>query len=175
MTLPRLGLFLAALIAAAIVADYAVLLSGATAGDLHDLATDAYLRRVIGFTFLQATLSALIALGAAIPATRALARQSDFPGRNLILQFCALPMVMPFILLALLFRVIENFKMFDLVDQLTSGGPGSVTELASIHLKREAFEKWRTGYASALAIILFVSIYGLSLVAVRFLDKVKQR
>jgi multiple sugar transport system permease protein len=35
-----------------------------------------------------------------------------------------------------------------------------VTELASIKLKREAFEKWRTGYASALAIIMFVSIYG---------------
>jgi len=86
-----------------------------------------------------------------------------------------LPMVMPFIILALLFRSIENFKMFDLVDQLTNGGPGSVTELASIHLKREAFEKWRTGYSSALAIILFVAIYGMSLVTVRFLDKVKQR
>ena len=86
-----------------------------------------------------------------------------------------LPMVMPFIVLALLFRTIENFKMFDLVDQLTSGGPGSVTELASITLKREAFEKWRTGYASALAIILFVAVYGLSLVAVKFLEKVKQR
>ena len=86
-----------------------------------------------------------------------------------------LPMVMPFILLALLFRTIENFKMFDLVDQLTNGGPGSVTELASIHLKREAFEKWRTGYSSAFAIILFVAIYGMSLVTVRFLDKVKQR
>lgn len=86
-----------------------------------------------------------------------------------------LPMVMPFIVLALLFRTIENFKMFDLVDQLTSGGPGSVTELASIKLKREAFEKWRTGYASALGIILFVSVYGLSMVAVKFLEKVKQR
>jgi multiple sugar transport system permease protein len=50
-----------------------------------------------------------------------------------------------------------------------------VTELASIKLKREAFEKWRTGYSSALAIILFVAIYGLSLVTVRFLDRVKQR
>jgi multiple sugar transport system permease protein len=85
------------------------------------------------------------------------------------------PMLMPFILLALLFRSIENFKMFDLVDNLTNGGPGSVTELASIHLKREAFEKWRTGYSSALAIILFVAIYGMSLVTVRFLDRVKQR
>jgi multiple sugar transport system permease protein len=86
-----------------------------------------------------------------------------------------LPMVMPFIILALLFRAIENFKMFDLVDQLTNGGPGSVTELASINLKREAFEKWRTGYASAFAIILFVAIYGMSLVTVRYLDMVKQR
>jgi multiple sugar transport system permease protein len=86
-----------------------------------------------------------------------------------------LPMVMPFILLALLFRTIENFKMFDLVNNLTNGGPGSVTEVASISLEREAFEKWRTGYASAFAIILFVSIYGLSLVAVRYLEKVKQR
>ena len=74
-----------------------------------------------------------------------------------------LPMVMPFMILAVLFRSIENFKMFDLVDKLTNGGPGSMTELASIKLKREAFEKWRTGYSSALAIILFVSIYGLSL------------
>jgi multiple sugar transport system permease protein len=85
------------------------------------------------------------------------------------------PMVMPFLILAVLFRAIENFKMFDLVNQLTSGGPGSVTELASIHLKREAFEMWRTGHSSAFAIVLFVSIYGLSLVAVRFLDRMKQR
>ena len=31
------------------------------------------------------------------------------------------------------------------------------TEVVSITLKREAFEKWRTGYSSALAIILFVT------------------
>jgi len=68
-----------------------------------------------------------------------------------------LPMVMPFLMLAILFRAIENFKMFDMVNLLTSGGPGSTTEVASITLKREAFEKWRTGYSSALAIILFVT------------------
>src|SRR6266487_6498764 len=62
-----------------------------------------------------------------------------------------LPMVMPFLMLAILFRAIENFKMFDMVNLLTSGGPGSTTEVVSITLKREAFEKWRTGYSSALA------------------------
>jgi multiple sugar transport system permease protein len=86
-----------------------------------------------------------------------------------------LPMAMPFIMLAVLFRGIENFKMFDLVNLLTNGGPGSTTELASITLKREAFEKWRTGYASALAIILFVTIFGLGNIYVRALNRVKQR
>ena len=45
--------------------------------------------------------------------------------------------------------------MLDLVVQLTGGGSGNTTALTSIDLKREAFEKWRMGYSSADAIILF--------------------
>ena len=86
-----------------------------------------------------------------------------------------LPMVLPFLMLAVLFRAIENFKMFDMVNLLTSGGPGSTTELASITLKREAFEKWRTGYSSAFAIILFCTIFGLANIYVPALNRVKQR
>jgi multiple sugar transport system permease protein len=86
-----------------------------------------------------------------------------------------LPMALPFIMLAVLFRGIENFKMFDMVNLLTSGGPGSTTELASINLKREAFEKWRTGYSSAFAIILFVTVFGLSNIYVKALNRVKSR
>lgn len=85
------------------------------------------------------------------------------------------PMVLPFLMLAVLFRGIENFKMFDLVVQLTGGGPGSTTELTSINLKREAFEKWRTGYSSAYAIILFVTVFGLASIYVKALNKVKER
>jgi multiple sugar transport system permease protein len=85
------------------------------------------------------------------------------------------PMVLPFLMLAVLFRGIENFKMFDLVVQLTGGGPGNETLLASIDLKREAFEKWRTGYSSAYAIVLFVTIFGLASIYVKALNKVKER
>ncbi|MEQ9260882.1 MAG: sugar ABC transporter permease [Roseovarius sp.] len=85
------------------------------------------------------------------------------------------PMTLPFLMLAVLFRGIENFKMFDLVVQLTGGGPGSTTELTSINLKREAFEKWRTGYASAYAIVLFVTVFGLASIYVKALNKVKER
>ena len=85
------------------------------------------------------------------------------------------PMVLPFLMLAVLFRGIENFKMFDLVVQLTGGGPGSTTLLTSIDLKREAFEKWRTGYASAYAVILFATVFGLASIYVKALNKVKER
>jgi len=86
-----------------------------------------------------------------------------------------LPSVLPFLMLAVLFRGIENFKMFDMVNELTGGGPGSVTELASIHLKRAAFEKWRTGYSSAFAVILFVTVFGAGNIYVKFLNRIKEK
>jgi multiple sugar transport system permease protein len=86
-----------------------------------------------------------------------------------------LPMVMPFLMLAVLFRAIENFKMFDMVNLLTNGGPGSLTETVSITLKRAAFEKWQTGWSSALAIILFVTVFGAANIYVKVLNRVKQR
>lgn len=85
------------------------------------------------------------------------------------------PMALPFIMLAVLFRGIENFKMFDMVNLLTGGGPGSTTEVASIALKRDAFEAWATGRSSAFAIVLFVAVFGLANIYVKALNKVKQR
>lgn len=87
--------------------------------------------------------------------------------------YITLPRVLPFLMLAVLFRGIENFKMFDMVVELTSGGPGSATELASINLKREAFEAWKTGYSSAFAVILFTAVFGLGNIYVKALNRVK--
>ena len=42
-------------------------------------------------------------------------------------------------------------------------------------LKREAFEKWRTGYSSAFAIVLFVTVFGLANIYVKALNRVKNR
>ena len=86
-----------------------------------------------------------------------------------------LPMAAPFLMLAILFQAIQSFEMFDMVNLLTSGGPGSATELVSITLKRAAFEKWQTGYASALAVILFVTVFGAANIYVKLLNKMKQQ
>jgi ABC-type sugar transport systems, permease components len=85
-----------------------------------------------------------------------------------------LPMTLPFLMLAVLFRGIENFKMFDMVNLLTSGGPGSVRNRVD-HAKARRIREWQTGYSSALAIILFVTVFGAANIYVKALNRVKQR
>jgi multiple sugar transport system permease protein len=75
------------------------------------------------------------------------------------------PYIRSLLLLALLFRTIETFKIFDIVYLLTEGGPGSSTETVSVYVYRLAFQFFRTSQASALgyimvfAVIVLTSIY----------------
>ena len=75
------------------------------------------------------------------------------------------PYIRSLLLLALLFRTIETFKIFDVPYVLTEGGPGTSTETVSVYLFRVAFNYFQTGRASALgyillfAVILLTSLY----------------
>ncbi len=132
---------------------------------------------VIVDTWMWTPFTMLICLAGLRSIPNSLYEAAEVDRANRLQQFIyiTLPSVLPFLLLALLFRGIENFKMFDMVVELTSGGPGSATELASIQLKREAFEKWKTGYSSAYAVILFVTIFGFGNVYVKVMNKIKDR
>jgi len=68
------------------------------------------------------------------------------------------PTIRPLVMLALLFRTMDAFRTFDTVFALTEGGPGTQTELISIHLYRVAFKYFRTGEACALAFIVLVIV-----------------
>jgi multiple sugar transport system permease protein len=69
------------------------------------------------------------------------------------------PYIRSLLLLAVLFRTIETFKLFDIVYIITEGGPGSATETIAVYIYRLAFQFFRTSQSSALAyIILFVVI-----------------
>lgn len=69
------------------------------------------------------------------------------------------PYIKSLLLLALLFRTIETFKLFDLSFLITGGGPGSSTETVAIYAYRLGFQFFKTSQASAFAyIILFVVI-----------------
>src|SRR5207244_12576881 len=60
------------------------------------------------------------------------------------------PYIRSLLLLALLFRTIEAFKIFDVVFLLTEGGPGTSTETIGVYVYSLAFQYFRTGDSSAL-------------------------
>jgi multiple sugar transport system permease protein len=68
------------------------------------------------------------------------------------------PYIKSLLMLALLFRTIETFKLFDIIYLLTEGGPGSSTETVSVYVFRLAFQFFQTSKASALGYILVFAV-----------------
>ena len=82
------------------------------------------------------------------------------------------PYVRSLLLLAVLFRTIETFKIFDLVYILTNGGPGTATETIAVLVYRMAFQYFRTSNSTALGyILIFIVIYILQLYCIKLLQK----
>jgi multiple sugar transport system permease protein len=69
-----------------------------------------------------------------------------------------LPLLMPALTVAFLFRAILAFKAFDEVYLLPGGGPGTSSELLSLHLYRVFFEQNQLGYGALLSILTIVVI-----------------
>jgi multiple sugar transport system permease protein len=78
-----------------------------------------------------------------------------------------LPLLAPAIGVALLFRSIFAFKAFDEVFLLTAGGPGTSTELVSLHLYKVFFEQNQLGYGALLSLAIIGMIVAFLLVARR--------
>jgi len=82
-------------------------------------------------------------------------------------RYVVWPTIKPLVALALLFRTMDAFRTFDTIFTLTGGGPGTATEVLSIHIYRVAFQFYRTGEATALAFIFLVIIILLTNVYLR--------
>jgi multiple sugar transport system permease protein len=81
-----------------------------------------------------------------------------------------LPLLKPSILVALLFRTLDAFRVFDLIYVLTGGGPGGQTESISIYAYKIMFAQTRFGYGSALVLIMALVVGIISYFYIRFLD-----
>lgn len=69
-----------------------------------------------------------------------------------------LPLMKPSIMVALLFRTLDSFRVFDLLTILTGGGPGNGTETLSIYSNKLIFSQSNYGYGSAVVIGMFVCV-----------------
>ncbi len=78
-----------------------------------------------------------------------------------------LPLLRPALLVALIFRTLDAFRVFDLIYALTGGGPGTATEPVSLYAFDVLLQNLRFGYGSAIAVIVFLVTFGLALLYVR--------
>jgi multiple sugar transport system permease protein len=75
-----------------------------------------------------------------------------------------LPLLMPFIVVALIIRTIDALKAFDTIYVITQGGPGTSSETINIFLYLQGFAYYNMGYASAVVVVFFALIVALALV-----------
>ena len=93
---------------------------------------------------------------------------TDGANKFQVFKHITLPLLKPVILLAVIFRLIDTLRVFDIPFALTQGGPGNATEFLSMHVYRLGFAQtgW-VGRASAASVILMAVIAIISLVLIR--------
>jgi multiple sugar transport system permease protein len=78
-----------------------------------------------------------------------------------------LPILRPALAVALLFRALDAFRVFDVIYVLTRGGPGGATETLALLAYQTLFQDLDFGRGAALSVVLFAANLGLSLVLLR--------
>lgn len=81
------------------------------------------------------------------------------------------PMLTPVTLFVTVYTTIRSFQAFDLVKVLTQGGPGNATEILVYTLYNEAFNFFRTGYASSIAVVFLLLILALTTIKMLYFEK----
>jgi multiple sugar transport system permease protein len=73
-------------------------------------------------------------------------------------QNITLPMLLPQILIALLFRFAQAFGAFDLIQVLTAGGPAGATETVSLYIYSTVMRYLDFGYGATLVVVTFLGL-----------------
>jgi multiple sugar transport system permease protein len=80
-----------------------------------------------------------------------------------------LPMLKPMILIVLIFRTLDAFRVFDAIYVLTGGGPADTTETLSVYAYKVLFQTLQFGYGSTIAIMVFFFVGSITIFYVRLL------
>jgi len=126
-------------------------------------------------TWQWTPLVMLIVLGglAAIPTEPYESAAID--GANALQRFryITLPMVAPFLMVAVIIRTIDALKSFDIIYAITQGGPGTASETINLYLYSVAFAYYDIGYGSAIAVVFFALVIALSLLMLHLRQRTK--
>jgi multiple sugar transport system permease protein len=95
----------------------------------------------------------------------------DGAGRWQIFRHISLPAILPVCTTVILIRLIEAFKIIDLPNVLTNGGPGTATESLSLH----AYIRWRTLDLGQSAAVAYSLLFIVTVAALSFVNLVRRR
>lgn len=110
---------------------------------------------------------ALLLLAGLQEIDRGLYESSAIDGAGRVQTFfkITLPLLKPSILVAVLFRTLDAFRVYDLIAVLTGGGPGGSTETLSVYAYKTMFSQMNFGYGSVVVMFMFACVL---LIAVLF-------
>lgn len=91
----------------------------------------------------------------------------DGAGARWQLRHVTLPLLKPAVLVVLIFRTLDAFRVFDLVYVLTNGGPGTSTEPIALYTFTTLLQNLRFGYGAALSVVIFGVTFALALLYIR--------
>jgi len=102
----------------------------------------------------------LVILAGIMSIPRSMIEASKVDGTNSIQYFfyIMLPMIKPSILVALLIRTIDGFRVFDKIYAITKGGPGGATETLSYYIYIRGFNNFEMGVAAAASIFFLIIV-----------------
>ena len=110
-----------------------------------------------------------------MPAPPFEAAMVDGASRWFTFKTLTLPMLMPFIIVSVVFRLIDSLRQFDIIFGLTKGGPGSILMNFQVSAYTTAFTYTKVADGSALMIVNWVIIYVISMFLVKFWRKSQDR
>jgi multiple sugar transport system permease protein len=111
----------------------------------------------------------------ALPADPIRAAQVMGATRWQVFRHVQLPLLKPIIVIAVVIRTMEAFKIFDMPMLLTQGGPGNATETISVYLWRNAWVFNKISYAAAASLTLLVLFSILIYTSIWLLRREKSR
>ncbi|WP_373527054.1 carbohydrate ABC transporter permease [Nostoc sp.] len=86
-----------------------------------------------------------------------------------------LPLLLPQILIAVLFRFAQAFGIFDLIAVMTGGGPGGATEVVSLYIYSTVMRYLDFGYGAALVVVTFLILIAAVAIASFLLNKYRAK